>query len=111
MESKTEMLDRHARELAELESRWWERDYTQDPTVNCEKYMNQGIKPHGLNAWIKDIFPCLIRKRKPIGLIAGRWADNSGYYIKTCNETVVTSPLIAEKLACRALAPGEKVEI
>lgn len=115
MESKSEMLSRHARELAELESRWWEEDFTEDPIwlwINC--VIDSGRM--STEDWIRKILPTIIRKREKIGVTVSR--DGSWYTInytgfdgiKRFYHSSACGDLV-EYLAGRALAPGESVEI
>jgi len=106
------MLARHARELAELESRWWEEWFTEDPSVSFTKHWHG--KP-GLNMeqWAKRVLPAIIRKREKIGVtITWHGAGHSTALAiwDHCHSNEIALSL-AEKLAGRTLAPGEKVEV
>ncbi len=115
-ESRADMLDRHlredlhnierhARELAELESRSWEERFTEDPYDSWHKSMKTP-------EWIKQTLPTIIRKREKIGVTV-HWFDNEPNPVITWGygESVNIHKSLANKLAGRTLAPGEKVEI
>jgi hypothetical protein len=104
MESRTEMLARHARELAELESRWWEELFTEDPQDSW------GSTPRETRTWIKYVLPTIIRKREKIGLTVAVRADGYGF-ISHGDLYSHIHTIIAGQLAGRTLAPGECVEI
>jgi len=108
MESRTEMLARHARELAELaelDSRWWEELFTTNP---WNSFLS-GCPDIPIKEWIMHYLPTIIRKREKIGVTVVR-NHNLGT-ISTKQWCFSIDIRIAEKLAGRTLAPGEKVEI
>ena len=112
METKEQMLARHARELAELDSRWWEEWFTEDPIAS---FTNHWHGNHGLNIeqWVKRVLPTIIRKREKIGVtITWRGIGHSTALAiwSECHSNDIALSL-AEKLAGRTLAPGEKVAI
>lgn len=108
-ETREEMLARHARELAELEARWWWQLFTEDP---YESWMRSpGI---AVMQWCRNTLPTIIRKREKVGLVIQRegahyvcWPlDGMARYVQSEIPTY-----IAEILAGRPLATGERVEI
>lgn len=111
MESKTEMLARHARELDELESRWWEEWFTEDPIASARYVIMWARNGETCGElWIKTILPTIIRKREKIGVTISR---HDGVAVIAWDRLRAERiPFnVAEKLAGRTLAPGEKVEI
>ena len=105
MESKTEMLARHARELAELESRWWEEWFTEDPVASWMSY----------KGWVSDWLrwlPTIIRKREKIGVTITGTIGNELCLVEWNNARATRIHRnLAEKLAGRTIAPVEKIEI
>jgi len=119
MESKSEMLarhareieqskERHARELAEMESRWWEEWFTEDP---CQKWESIRLEERRWREWFKTVLPTIIRKREKIGVTVCLGENSGEYYIVFSGVMEYVKSEIGEKLAGRTLAPGEKVEI
>jgi hypothetical protein len=107
MESRDDMLARHARELAELDSRWWEEWFTEDP---CLKWESVPLEERRWRDWFKTILPTIIRKREKIGLTVAVRADGYGF-ISHGDLYSHIHTIIAGQLAGRTLAPGECVEI
>lgn len=109
MESRDEMLARHARELAEMESRWWEECFTEDPIENWSAVRRNDQYTMD---WIKNNLPSIIRKREKIG-VTFKWYGKGNPAIAIWGDGLSTPiPLeLAEKLAGRTLAPWERVEI
>jgi hypothetical protein len=105
MESKTEMLARHARELAELENRWWEEWFTADPV---ETWITNG---NTLEYWFRYTLPQIIRKREKIWVTIYRTRGNGEYWIKCGNSHCIIDDHVAVKIAGRPLAHIESVEI
>jgi hypothetical protein len=109
MESRADMLARHARELAELDAKWWIDYFTEDP---CSEW----IKLSGICEWIREKLPTIIRKREKIGVCLGRhsggFSSSGDYYLSVGNVYCGgVHPIIANQLAGRTLAPGERVEL
>lgn len=107
MESRAEMLERHARELAELDSRWWEEWFTEDPLL---LYENDRVRT--AKQFIHTIIPTIIRKREI--MVEIRAGETKGYLAHvTCldGHCYRIEHALAEVLAGRTLAPGERVEI
>jgi hypothetical protein len=100
------LQERHKRELAELESRWWEEDFIKDPWV---AFYTRHPRVE-TEEWIKGVLPTIIRKREKIGVVLER--DTCGRCSATfcgIGESISISLLIV--LAGRTLAPGERIEI
>lgn len=106
------LIARHQRELDKHDSRWWEEWFIKNPIDDfCEKVGPlDGDSPQG--RWFKTILPNIIRKRDKIGVTV--YARNAGataiisWGRMNSNEISLS---LAEKLAGRTLAPGERVEI
>lgn len=110
MESRDEMLARHARELAELEPEWWEEWFTEDPASSCNWYLAQYRNTHF--AWLKKVLPTIIRKREMAGVTIWRERQQEGrLWVNIRGVNLHGIDCEIEKLAGRTLAPGEKVEI
>lgn len=115
MESRTDMLARHARELAELaelDSRWWEEDFMEDPFISLSEkmgWLKETLKSSVHHDWIRHKLPTIIRKREKIGVTVAR--NHNLATISTEHWCFSIDIRIANKLTGRTLAPGEKVTI
>lgn len=114
MESRTDMIARHTRELAELKllETWWVDSYTEDPFKLFEKCCIKSIVSH--RDWFVRVLPTIIRKRENEGIIISMYsaATDKDLCSVEYEDGVCGIPWkLACKLAGRTLAPGEKVDL
>lgn len=113
METREEKIARLERELAEakaeLEARWWEQDFTEDPGHSWLTSFGMSVPE-----WCRKKLPTIIRKREKVGVEIERTGlsfTGSIFRIRGGVTSHEISCSIAERLAGRPLAPSERVEI